>query len=168
MLKSVEIAILLLLQIGIKMNREAILGIVLVVVLLVVFGPKLLDSGNNTSNMVVKKIQFENQSKQINAVIAQYKTEKIDVINYRKSLRKRNSWNYGSVNEFVAETPTETVITVQAILGDEIEAFALINDNICTIGDMVADYKILAIDPINQTVTLKKDKNAKRTVSVTE
>ena len=163
-----EIAILLLLQIGIKMNREAILGIVLVVVLLAVFGPKLLDSGNNTSNMVVKKIQFENQSKQINAVIAQYKTEKIDVINYRKSLRKRNSWNYGSVKEFVAETPTETVITVQAILGDEIEAFALINDNICTIGDMVGDYKVLKIDPINQTVTLKKNKNAKRTISVSE
>ena len=167
-MKPGEQLIYCLVQIGIKMNREAILGIVLVVVLLAVFGPKLLDSGNNTSKMVVKKIQFENQSKLINAVKAQYKIEKIDVINYRKSLNKRNAWNYGSVNEFVAETPTETVITVQAILGDEIEAFALINDIICTIGDMVADYKVLKIDPINQTVTLKKNKNAKRTVSVTE
>ena len=167
-MKPGEILELLLVQIGIKMNREAILGIVLVVVLLAVFGPKLLDSGNNTSKMVVKKIQFENQSKLINAVKAQYKIEKIDVINYRKSLRKRNSWNYGSVKEFVAETPTENVITIQAILGDEIEAFALINDIICTIGDMVADYKVLKIDPINQTVTLKKNKNAKRTISVSE
>ena len=168
MMKPGEILELLLVQIGIKMNREAILGIVLVVVLLAVFGPKLLDSENNTSAKAVKKIEFENQSKQINAIKAEYRTEKIDVMNYRKSLKKRNAWNYGSVNEFVAETPTETVITVQAILGDEIEAFALINDNICTIGDMVADYKVLKIDPINQTVTLKKNKNAKRTVSVTE
>ena len=57
-MKPGEILELLLVQIGIKMNREAILGIVLVVVLLAVFGPKLLDSGNNTSKMVVKKIQF--------------------------------------------------------------------------------------------------------------
>jgi hypothetical protein len=33
---------------------------------------------------------------------------------------------------------------------------------------MVADYKVLKIDPINQTVTLKKNKNAKRTISVSE
>tara|TARA_B100001179_G_scaffold221033_1_gene196106 strand:- start:679 stop:1134 length:456 start_codon:yes stop_codon:yes gene_type:complete len=151
------------------MNREIVLGIALVLVILAVFGPKFLGSENKTSTMAVKKIEFENQSKQINAIKAEYRTEKIDVMNYRKSLKKRNAWNYGSVNEFVAETPTETVITVQAILGDDIEAFALINDNICTVGDMVADYKVLVIDPINQTVTLKKNKNkTKRTVSVAE
>ena len=167
-MKPEEILKLLLVQIGKRMNREIVLGIALVLVILAVFGPKFLGSENKTSTMAVKKIEFENQSKQINAIKAEYRTEKIDVMNYRKSLKKRNAWNYGSVNEFVAETPTETVITVQAILGDEIEAFALINDNICTIGDMVAGYKVLKIDPINQTVTLKKDKNAKRTVSVTE
>ena len=167
-MKPEEILKLLLVQIGKRMNREIVLAIALVLVILAVFGPKFLGSENKTSTMAVKKIEFENQSKQINAIKAEYRTEKIDVMNYRKSLKKRNAWNYGSVNEFVAETPTETVITVQAILGDEIEAFALINDNICTIGDMVADYKVLKIDPINQTVTLKKNKNAKRTVSVTE
>ncbi len=168
-MKPEEILKLLLVQIGKRMNREIVLGIALVLVILAVFGPKFLGSENKTSTMAVKKIEFENQSKQINAIKAEYRTEKIDVMNYRKSLKKRNAWNYGSVNEFVAETPTETVITVQAILGDDIEAFALINDNICTVGDMVADYKVLVIDPINQTVTLKKNKNkTKRTVSVAE
>ena len=56
-MKPGEILELLLVQIGIKMNREAILGIVLVVVLLAVFGPKLLDSENNTSAKAVKKIE---------------------------------------------------------------------------------------------------------------
>jgi len=168
-MKPEEILKLLLVQIGKRMNREIVLAIALVLVILAVFGPKFLGSENKTSTMAVKKIEFENQSKQINAIKAEYRTEKIDVMNYRKSLKKRNAWNYGSVNEFVAETPTETVITVQAILGDDIEAFALINDNICTVGDMVADYKVLVIDPINQTVTLKKNKNkTKRTVSVAE
>lgn len=149
------------------MNREAILGIILMVVLLVMFGPKFLGSDENSSQSGAQSVQFEDQNNQINSIKAQYSTAILSEIRYRTAMEEKNSWNYGAAEEFVAETTTEAVITVQAILGDELEAFALINDNICSIGDKVLNYLITAIDPVNQTVTLQGP-DSERVLTVSE
>lgn len=148
------------------MNREAILGVILAVVLLAVFGPKFFGSGNSGRD-TVSEVQFVNLTGQINSVKAEYSTEKLRLISYQTAIKENNSWNYGAKREFVAETTTEAVIVVQAILGDPNEAFALINDNICSIGDRVLDYEVTAIDPINQTVTLRGP-DSERIIPVSE
>ncbi len=144
------------------MNREAILGIVLVVIISGVFLPKLFD-GNEVKSGAANSVQFEDKNNQLNAIKAQFKTEDINLIGYNKNMQETNSWNYGARQEFVDKTTTEVVFTVQAILGEN----AIINDNICSVGDILLNHIVSKIDAVNQTVTLEGP-DSERIISVTE
>jgi len=144
------------------MNREMILGGILAVILIGVFGSEFLSCSGMASGSL-NRVTFQDKNNELSIVKVEYRTEILTPFNYRKSLNETNAWNYGAKQDFVDKTTPEVVFTVQLIMGDG----ALINDNIYSVGEMIYDHEIIAIDETSQTVTLRGP-DSEKILSVSE